>query len=1440
MMLMRKRRIALDEGARAPFAVLAVMIFLLSSFSVAYLGATTRQEMINDMLRSDLRAVDDIAIQLQNELQSVLYVVCLDTLREVLGQANSHIWKNRAFDLGIINSTFQEILGDTLSRQFPKRISGHLVKESGHLINLFPKIEGILDLVSADVVSTNLPQTYGPTNATGSYLVMGYINLTVSGKNSGLKSNRTLWLEREIEIPLPFLFSKMNTFQSNSVGSFSEISRLTNYILTTLSQFKAFQGYGIDTKSIPSELVQELRVKGYGATDVLTVEDVQLAVNLAVLLESAKTFRTWDPQAAGDLHELLLRYSSGGTIDAADLVLIYLNDDDGLNLELILAQAMCGVLDQFILKYLDYTGLMPLADQVWRGVQTVDGILQKSGEVIEDIWDWFSGNSAGSWPDVLEDWLRERIIEDGDLESDYFLRLLVEDRSNSQYGQFNGEVIRSFPFLNIHEDGFTMEFVVRQTDEYHTWYANGTEQPHRLELHSSDSIVGYDSVIFTIEAAFDSPDHQIDFEEVDISESVDQSSVWLNFFEMYFTRENQEKSTAESIRESVRVVVLEIAKDALRRVGGLVSDLEYVNGLDPNDNISFLTEIKQEIVSAVDEIAGFYASPAGRMELKKILSSFSNGDLALLEDLKYYLTDEYDDFVNRSSVIQSVTGSVAADILENDASFEVLNSEIVVNSNSDFDWSFVGNVTEAVLPTDEMRRVFKEGGANRPEQFTSLQSALLDDIDLAYQQVKEREVAVGGSQVGVLIQAIDSAEEKASQDVVSLFVGGAVDFLDGAGLLDMVVSSVENFLAGMLEGAEASNSQYLLPLLVGEPFEFWEGDHGIASRFDATRTVTFQMDQMTDDLPAQWNNIDSSTEAPEGMLYVDFNPEGLGDGDLGYDSGDIQGKHYTDLLTFSERPFETKWNLSVLGRVPIHLRTNEPTLLGPGGHGSIWLNRSIEINFSTTIVVYTGWELEGVDYDNTNELLADIMDFLNVVWETIKEPLMDLVDYFQMLSDFFREILRTLLDYGSQVIGAIADATDIALSLLQTFLSEVLTVASDVMMDFLKDFGLEHFFIEFAGFTFEIKLTDGREKEDCQCGMWVRARGDLLGLDLDFTTYLIEFGEPVEGMERYLIIDGSVRFGQGGLANVTIDPFILIHPYMVEVHATDLNSGGDGWALDLYTPELDIYKNSGTSLSQTIGFVPTIPIPMLGLEVGVDFGVDVKHRAPDPGSPPFNFKLAMYGMLRESFNEAWQEIGIPLSTDDLSGFVETAISRFIDKLTSKLEETILEVVLYVDLAVSAIGSGGAVGGGFRIGFVVDRVVLFELLHWFIDTVEAFVANLHNPFGQSPYPSLPNGLPEHLGVRFEVYFGVGYPRMLRKLSSDQSPKKMDLAVSIQPNVPALMMLAGVDWGRWKVDFGVYLENFPLSSLSKVHTLSKGSVVDLYLMQGQIYEVCGSCR
>ncbi|MCK4443872.1 MAG: hypothetical protein KAW09_04980, partial [Thermoplasmata archaeon] len=563
-MLPRTRRIASDEGARVPFAVLAVTIFLLSSFSVAYLGATTRQEMVNHLLKSDLRYVEEVLARLHNDVQSGVHLVGVKTIHEVLKEVNSPDRIREPIEIEIVNRTFQTVLDDYLSRQFPAVSRGYYIELGGHQIAFLPKPERVVDLVANRAVASEAPDDYEPgnyskidttqqsaygiTNTTRSYLATGYLNVTVTIKDTDLKSNRTLWVATEIDSPLPFLFSKMDAFQSNTRGGLSELSRLTKYILTTVAQFKAFQGVGMKESSLPAKLSENLREKMGDASSVLTVKDVELAVNLAILLLSAKEFRAWDDETvheidnqthlpAVELSNLLQKFESGGTIDAADVICLYLGlgsvDGEGINLEVILAQAMYGVLDQFILKYLDYTGIMPLVDGAWRGVQSVDGVLQKAGEAIEDVWEWFTGSTSMSWHEVLRDWLMRKIVGDGDLEDDYFLRLLVGDRRDSKYGNYSGDVIDSYPVVDIKEDGFPLEFVVRQTDEYHTWYSNGSENDHRGRLSIDDKVVGHDTIIFTVEVSFDSPRHQIVFEEVDVAEDIDISDVWQDFYEEY-------------------------------------------------------------------------------------------------------------------------------------------------------------------------------------------------------------------------------------------------------------------------------------------------------------------------------------------------------------------------------------------------------------------------------------------------------------------------------------------------------------------------------------------------------------------------------------------------------------------------------------------------------------------------------------------------------------------------------------------------------------------------------------------------------------------------------------------------------------------------------------------------------------------------------------------
>jgi len=229
----------------------------------------------------------------------------------------------------------------------------------------------------------------------------------------------------------------------------------------------------------------------------------------------------------------------------------------------------------------------------------------------------------------------------------------------------------------------------------------------------------------------------------------------------------------------------------------------------------------------------------------------------------------------------------------------------------------------------------------------------------------------------------------------------------------------------------------------------------------------------------------------------------------------------------------------------------------------------------------------------------------------------------------------------------------------------------------------------------------------------------------------------------------------------------------------------------------------------------------------------------NPKLPAVDMKRIIFGALRESFAETWLELEMAFSTEFVEAFIKTMIEKFIDKFLAILEDVVVEVVFYVDVAVSAIASKGAAGGGFRLCLVVDRVAIFSLLHWLKEIVGEFIQNLCDPSNPTPYTSIPNGLPEYLGIRFEVYFTVGFPKMLRKLEkktgSDTLPKKMDMAISIQPNVPAIVRLAGIDWGRWKIDFGIYVQNFPASSLGKVYTMNKDSITDLWLVKGQIYEV-----
>ncbi|MEW5760339.1 MAG: hypothetical protein AB1779_06205, partial [Candidatus Thermoplasmatota archaeon] len=102
-----------------------------------------------------------------------------------------------------------------------------------------------------------------------------------SKKNKKNYLNKT-WQE-VLPYPLPFMKYKISQFERNAKFEFTDIGRIVRYMLTTLARYRASVGYGYPSFESPRNILNE--------------GDVELALNIAILLEEALLFRSIDNSA---------------------------------------------------------------------------------------------------------------------------------------------------------------------------------------------------------------------------------------------------------------------------------------------------------------------------------------------------------------------------------------------------------------------------------------------------------------------------------------------------------------------------------------------------------------------------------------------------------------------------------------------------------------------------------------------------------------------------------------------------------------------------------------------------------------------------------------------------------------------------------------------------------------------------------------------------------------------------------------------------------------------------------------------------------------------------------------------------------------------------------------------------------------------------------------
>jgi len=386
-----------DSSGRIPFALVAVLLLLSAGLSGLYASQLAREEADRRAEEAQLATLVRVSDLVHEEVQE-------QALRIAVGAIAAGI--DGTVNESRVRTAFRDGFADYVARHFPRvvrtirvdvteydaavyLIAGRmeeLVASNGSRTERFLGV----DLAVPDAVQDRWAEVERPAYEA----VAGSVNYSLESGETTLR--RSLPLRTVVPLPAPLMQGALSRGARSGIGDVSGVGQTVKAILATLIQYRVLSGYASAARP------------GTTIHDVLTVRDVELAVNFALLLEQVRLFRAYDGAAAdaadaargplpsipGDvvpgvedrtLVRLLDRYAANGTLDAVDLYAIWTGvDAQGLSVAAVLAQSLVAIADQAQLALLDYFGLTPLADFLSGATEFTVGLL-------EDFLGWLAG-----------------------------------------------------------------------------------------------------------------------------------------------------------------------------------------------------------------------------------------------------------------------------------------------------------------------------------------------------------------------------------------------------------------------------------------------------------------------------------------------------------------------------------------------------------------------------------------------------------------------------------------------------------------------------------------------------------------------------------------------------------------------------------------------------------------------------------------------------------------------------------------------------------------------------------------------------------------------------------------------------------------------------------------------------------------------------------------
>ncbi len=801
---MNRKRSSRGDLGTTSFALLGVLLILLSIFAISYVSYMENKNYESKLQADRISALEDAADKTLESIKAKLHLMAIDsafqgsrtdTLHEI-----THIFHER------VEGFFQESVDKGGWRQGKYEVS--LLREAcnvsmdsrvAEVDSVIPSDEGIH---TPEPIATDIPGVLGRDNRSFYYGIEGVITVMVREKDTGLTLNRTDNIDMTVDVPYPFMKGQMDELEGSLHGSQGQVARITRYVLTTVAQYRALMGYGMKS-------YENMDNSSLGATrDILTLEDVELALNLAILLEMAYQFRTYDPAAAGalvnvtgssslkgigDLEILLDTYVDRGRICPGDIIALfygYAYDNNTLfredaipmNIDLIIAQAIYAVLDQFILKYFDYFGFTGVINIFLGFTGTLNNFLGDVWDGFCSIWDrvtfWTNDDDDEINPKqvkLVRDRVREVFAAAG-MTGTYIVTDIY-----LPFNSIDGDVIYGYPGIS---DDFnrTYEITVktRLTSEENRRYSYSCEhevddtsenacpvmkevevdgEPVYVLCGANRTLDGYEYALHTVEVGF-SGGAPVQLQPVDVLNRNDE--IWQRFYNEHYTDEdNTDIRDLESLVKAVieRFVNAVTEVDALRQIIQRYNRVE----IDVYDRRSLFQDIQVAVNSAIeDTICYFRKNPDVIKEV--VMNSIYNNDGDLqIEYLKETLKNNYEKLYGGEDYLNDMTGRTAIALISEEnpyVTFDIVHTEIIEGGLNDPCDTHSSGTGDPLM--EDLRHIFMFGGTQSSSKLSSLAIAIRPEVEQALNVVMEREVSEvnfdnkHSREDGLIIQALDS------------------------------------------------------------------------------------------------------------------------------------------------------------------------------------------------------------------------------------------------------------------------------------------------------------------------------------------------------------------------------------------------------------------------------------------------------------------------------------------------------------------------------------------------------------------------------------------------------------------------------------------------------------------------------------------------------------